>query len=395
MGNEQQDLFSVPRFDPLSALLDDQGEPAVVVVGCSRHKRAETTTVRRLYTSARFVTACAIAEALGTSMYVLSGLHGLVLPDATISPYDFDLATSDVEHKKEWREKVAAVLRKQLKGKRVCLLADDEYAEEFIFVIRSRKNKPLTIAPLRSVDVAYRPEWYRQALVVAKRYRDLKKLYKVISQARESGRNFLLGDLSRQKLPSRGVYIFLDTNERNFNGSLGRIVRIGTHAVSEGSKSTLKSRLRHHLGLVNGTGNHRGSIFRLHVGRALLEKEGTNDKHPNWGLGQHASPDVRAAETKHERRVSEYLRSLEVYFIPINDAPSKDSLRAIVERQLIALCSEDLYPIDRASEDWLGRHSPMKAIVKSGLWNLRDVGRKYEPSATGSIEDICSRGIIE
>lgn len=393
MGNEQHDLFSVPRFDPLTALLDNHGAPAVIVVGCSRTKLTETTSARRLYISDRFETACAVAETLSAPLYVLSGLHGLISSDETISPYDFDLAFSDAEHKKAWREKVAAVLRKQLKGKQVCLLATDAYAKEFLDVIHSLRDKPLTIAPLQSIDVAFHLDWHKQALVAANRCRDLKRLYRMISQARSAGRTFLLGDLSNQKLPARGVYIFVDLSERNFNGTPGRIVRIGTHAVSEGAKSTLKSRLRHHLGLGDGTGNHRGSIFRLHVGRALLEKDGMRDQLRSWGDGQHAPSEVRALERKHEMRVSEYLRALEVYVLHIDDAPSKDSLRAAVERQLIALCSEELHPIDHASENWLGKYSPMQSIVKSGLWNLRDVGRKYEPSSVGSMDDICSRGI--
>lgn len=393
MGNEQQDLFSVPRFDPLTALLDDHGVPAVIVVGCGRNKLTKATTARRLYTSDRFETACAVAETLGTPLYVLSGLHGVISSDETISPYDVDLAASDVGHKKAWRKKVAAVLHKQLEGKQVCLLATDAYAEEFLDIIHSRRDKPLTIAPLRSVDVAFHLDWHKQALVAAKRCRDLKQLYKMISEARGSGRTFLLSDLRNQKLPTRGVYIFVDLNERNFNGTPGRIVRIGTHAVSEGAKSTLKSRLRHHLGLGDGTGNHRGSIFRLHVGRALLEKDGMRDQLQSWGDGQNAPSEVRALERKHEMRVSEYLRALEVYVLEIDDVPNKDSLRAAVERQLIALCSEELHPIDRASENWLGRYSPMQSIVKSGLWNLRDVGRIYEPSSVGSVDDICSRGI--
>lgn len=393
VGDEQQDLFAVPQLDPLSALLDDQGVPAMIVVGCGRHKRRKPTTARRLYTSDRFETACAVAETLGAPLFILSGLHGLVSPNETISPYDFDLATSDETHRKAWRKNVAEVLRKQLTGKQVCLLATDSYAEAFLDVIRSRRNKPLAVAPLQSVDPAFHMDWHRQALAAARRYRDLRRLYKMISDARDSGRTFLLRDLRKQKLPNRGVYIFVDLKERNFNGTPGRIVRIGTHAVSEGAKSTLKSRLRNHLGLGDGTGNHRGSIFRLHVGRALLEKDGIRDQLLSWGDGQHAPSDVRAMERKHEMRVSDYLRELEVYILDIDDIPNKDSLRASVERQLIALCSENFQPIDHASESWLGKYSPMQSIVKSGLWNLRDVGRIYEPSAVGSVDDICSRGI--
>jgi len=393
--DKQQDLFSAPRFDPLLALLDDQGRPAVIVVGCGRNKRTISTTARQLYTSDRFEVACAVAENLGAPLFVLSGLHGLLSSTDTVSPYDFDLATSDEAHRKVWREKVAEAVRQKLKGKQVCLLASHSYTEAFLGALRSQGDNPQTVAPLQSVDDAFHMDWHLQALAVAKRYRDLKRLYERIAQARDSGRTFLLGDLNNQELPGRGVYIFVDLNERNFCGAPGRVVRIGTHAISQGAKSTMKQRLRHHLGLADGTGNHRGSIFRLHVGRALLERDGMRGQLLSWGDGQHAPFHVRALEKEHEIRVSNYLCRLEVYTMKIDDTPNRNSLRAAVERQLIALCSERLQPIDHPSEKWLGNYSPMQSIVKSGLWNLRDVGRIYEPAALGSVDDICSRGIDE
>ena len=88
--------------------------------------------------------------------------------------------------------------------------------------------------------------------------------------------------------------------------------------------------------------------------------------------------------------MSEYLRQLEVFIIPINDAPGKKSLRAKTETQLIALCTEGLQPIDRPNANWLGLNSPMSEIVHSGIWNLRDVGCLYDPNGVGSVESISS-----
>lgn len=392
MGIDQHDLFPAPRFDPLSALLGHDGEPVMVIVGCGRSKRDQPIAARHLYTSDRFQTACATAEILGAPYYILSGLHGLVRPDEVLLPYDLNLTVSDLKHRKAWSERIAAILSELQSTERICLLATAGYAEAFLEISASRGCRPLIVAPLASIDESLHGEWHKQALAAAKRYRALKQLYLLISKARDCGKTFLLGDLSKQTLPTRGVYVFLDPNEPNFNGASGRVVRIGTHAVSNGSKSTLRSRLRNHFGLGDGSGNHRGSIFRLHVGRALLEKDGAFDRLNSWGRGQDAPADVRAMERDHEIRVSNYLRALEVFILDIDDAPSKHSFRATVERQLIALCSEALQPIDRASEKWLGRHSPMEAIAQSGLWNLRDVGRKYEPESIGSVDEICSRG---
>jgi hypothetical protein len=188
------------------------------------------------------------------------------------------------------------------------------------------------------------------------------------------------------------VYIFIDRAERNFLGQRGRIVRIGTHGVSEGSKSTLRTRLRTHAGLRDGTGNHRASIFRLHVGRAILEVDDAVEAVPTWGEGQDAPSNVRAGEVATEQLVSEYLKKLEVLVLNVDDTPSKNSLRGIIERQLIALCTESLITIDRSSKGWLGLMSPMRLIAQSGLWNLRDVGRSYDPSGKGSVKQLLSSG---
>ena len=75
----------------------------------------------------------------------------------------------------------------------------------------------------------------------------------------------------RGAFPRQGVYFFFEPGELRANPSgVHRVVRVGTHAVSAKSKSTLWSRLRAHRGSVDGRGNHRGSVFRQHLEGALL-----------------------------------------------------------------------------------------------------------------------------
>jgi hypothetical protein len=74
-----------------------------------------------------------------------------------------------------------------------------------------------------------------------------------------------------------------------------KIMRIGTHAVSKGSSSSLWHRLKNHKGKEDLAGNHRGSIFRLHVGAALIKREGLSC--PSWGIGQSATDEIKALET--------------------------------------------------------------------------------------------------
>ena len=76
----------------------------------------------------------------------------------------------------------------------------------------------------------------------------------------------------RMPWPRRGVYFFFEEGEvRSDSGSGPRVVRVGTHALTDRSKTTLWNRLAQHRGVArSGGGNHRGSVFRLLVGQALL-----------------------------------------------------------------------------------------------------------------------------
>jgi hypothetical protein len=139
---------------------------------------------------------------------------------------------------------------------------------------------------------------------------------------------------------------------------------------------------------VNEIGNHRGSIFRLHVGRAMLEASEGHARLPSWGEGQDAGLHIKTAEADHELAVSRYLQELEVALIGIDDEPAKDSLRASVEAQLIALCSEAMRMIDCPTPGWLGLKSPVAPIRQSGLWNVRGIGAKYDPAGAGSVTSI-------
>ena len=65
--------------------------------------------------------------------------------------------------------------------------------------------------------------------------------------------------------PQRGVYFFFEPGETRKDSGFGpRVVRIGTHALKDGSHTTLWNRLSQHRGVKRTSGgNHRGSVFRL------------------------------------------------------------------------------------------------------------------------------------
>src|SRR5207248_1555388 len=94
---------------------------------------------------------------------------------------------------------------------------------------------------------------------------------------RRVGARRLLADChGRMAWPQRGVYFFMEEGEHRTNTGRGlRIVRVGTHALKAGSRTTLWKRLSQHKGHENsGGGNHRGSIFRLLVGSTLINASG-------------------------------------------------------------------------------------------------------------------------
>src|SRR3546814_7804821 len=80
-----------------------------------------------------------------------------------------------------------------------------------------------------------------------------------------------LSAVTSSSVSPRGVYFFFEPGEhRSDSGDGQRVVRVGTHGLKSGAASTLHGRLRQHRGKRDGGGNHRGSIFRLLTGDALM-----------------------------------------------------------------------------------------------------------------------------
>jgi hypothetical protein len=235
--------------------------------------------------------------------------------------------------------------------------------------------------PMEGLRIGEQLRWLRQQFEANRGVHEhLDRFYEIISQlGKFPGQMRPLRELPpRSKMPPRGIYFFFEPGElRSGNARIPRVVRVGTHAISTGSKSTLRGRLKQHLGTRAGGGNHRGSIFRLHVGAALLAREGKSL--PSWGVDSAMPRSVRddevacAEEAAWEARVSEYIGTMSVAWIGIPDEAGPESDRAYVEKNAIALLSNQLVPIDAASAQWLGRFSPRLQVRDSSLWNLNHV----------------------
>lgn len=215
---------------------------------------------------------------------------------------------------------------------------------------------------------------------------ELDRLYELLDLLRSrTGTRRLADSHGRMGWPQRGVYFFFEAGEHRADGN-PRVVRVGTHALRPSSRTTLWGRLSQHRGAVEGSnpggGNHRGSIFRLHVGVSLLRRDGDPDGVlQTWGQSTSASPEVRLSEGCHERRVSQHIGRMPFLWLGIDDPSGPASDRGVIESGAIGLLSRKANPLaDPPSADWLGLQSDRSAIVGSGLWNVNHV-EGPQPSA--------------
>ncbi len=214
-----------------------------------------------------------------------------------------------------------------------------------------------------------------------KRIKDLERFYSILDELNRTtnGPRFLSNCSGRMDWPVRGVYFFQENDEsRTDTGTGHRIVRIGTHALKDGARTTLWNRLSGHKGPTkSGGGNHRGSIFRLIVGTALMERD--NHSFPTWGQGSSAPKNIRVPEEPLEKLVSKTIGDMPFLWIAIEDVAGPDSLRGYIERNSIALLSNfNKEPIDAPSGTWLGNFCNREKVRESGLWNQNHVDEGYD-----------------
>lgn len=203
----------------------------------------------------------------------------------------------------------------------------------------------------------------------------------------------VLSDCSgRDEWPSRGVYFFRESDEkRSDTGSGLRVVRVGTHALKSGSSTKLWTRLSQHKGVARtGGGNHRGSIFRLIVGTALIHRDGLN--FPTWGKGSFAPREIREREIELERAVSAEIGQMSFLWLRIEDKPGPESLRGYIERNSIALLSNSgREPLDPPTMGWFGHYCNRKLVRESGLWNSNHVTECYDPAFLSTLKRLVAK----
>lgn len=134
-------------------------------------------------------------------------------------------------------------------------------------------------------------------------------------------------------------------------------MRVGTHRED----GRLRLRIQNHY-CSDASGDRRQSVFRRHVGGALLRR--IDPEHPElaaWLSAQGTFPDIEA-------QVSHWLRESTCFRCFVVDDREE---RQRLESRLIALLSE--LPLGRPSGDWLGKYAYDGKIRRSGLWNSHHV----------------------
>lgn len=189
--------------------------------------------------------------------------------------------------------------------------------------------------------------------------------------------------------PTRGVYFFFEHGEQRSDTGVGpRVVRVGTHALKDGSGTELWTRLSQHKGQANtGGGNHRGSIFRLLVGGSLIRRNQL--EYPTWGNGNSAERAVRQRELALERDVSRVICDMPFLWLGISDEAGPANQRGYIERNAIALLSNyERPPLDPPSPGWLGHCADRERVRKSGLWNQNHVTDACDPAFLDTFDEL-------
>ena len=363
-------------------------------VACCKTKGDRPMPAASLYRSPLFRKSLLAALDTCGKVYILSAKHGVVSCNDTIEPYDVTLKTMCRSEREAWGARVQPQLDALLRSRDTAVM----YCGEEYFAPLRKHLQSLNVTvemPLGSLSLGARLQALakgNEEAVLRKMGSDFSRLLTRLWAAQGGGR--LFGETNgRLPWPSRGVYFVLEADRGIGGGRMPRVVRVGTHAVSQGSRTSLWDRLSTHRGTTDGSGSHRSSIFRLHVGRALARHEPSPEWPVTWAQGQSAPRSVREAELGLERMVSKVIGSMRVIWLDVGDEAGPGSERAYFERNAIGLLSRIGLLDAVGSPGWLGRRSADWRIATSGLWNLNHVFAKPDSMFIERSADAIARTI--
>ena len=183
-----------------------------------------------------------------------------------------------------------------------------------------------------------------------------------------------------------------------FTGPLSELVAEALErllALHQQNMTTLWGRLSQHRGPIGGRnpggGNHRGSIFRLHVGAALIDRDDMPAGLQQSWLSTQRDPAWAQEEEDIERTVSLYIGRMPFVWLGIPTKPDGTNDRDYIERNAIGLLSVVTGGCEHPSKDWLGLRARNPKIAASGLWNVNHVDEGYDPTFLDHLSQFIDR----
>ncbi len=334
------------------------GGQVVALIACASRKQDAPCRAAELYApSTLFSLSYAYARTLTDRIYILSAKHGLVGEDAVIAPYDETLNDMPADGRRAWAEGVLSQLG------RVCDLQRDQF-----IILAGRNYYEYLLPGLANVTLPL------GNLPLGKRIELLHRLNASFEEAPSGAEGAVLW-LHRlfERLPryewrdidaipfEDGIIIAYERGE-TYRG-YARVVRVGTHTAP----GRLKQRLMDHF----DREDRNASIFRRHIGRALLNR--AKDPYLDiWSLDTSRQPDRDREDARTaarvERDVSAYMRvNLSFSVIPVASVDSRLRLGEAIVATLHQ--AKNFAP----SDSWLGHYSPDSQIRASGLWQKRSL----------------------
>jgi len=189
-----------------------------------------------------------------------------------------------------------------------------------------------------------------------------KKLYSIIDRLYPEHFD---NTTPRSEMVESGIYILFEKGEEIVieGVTYDRIVRVGTHRKD----GNFPGRIRQHYGNKgNLHGNKNGSVFRLHLGGAIMRKQNPDDPRlPGWL--KHMGPSYADVEENVSRTLRE---NFSFICFPVETKEERLGL----ESGLISLLAQ--HPLGKPSQTWLGQYSAQSIIRNMGLWNTQETDRK-------------------
>jgi len=257
----------------------------ICLIACVSLKDTRKMRAGDIYLSPLFKKARGFASNNFDRWYILSAKHGLITPDMVIEPYEKTLNTMSRQERHNWAENVFGELKKHTKAvDEITFIAGLRYRQDLTPFLLKRGNK--ICVPMEGMGIGKQLQWLTKHDIAARKQGHLEEFYGLLKDLEKSldGQHLFKNCDGRLSWPKRGVYFFFEPGEyRTHNKNELRVVRVGTHMVSKGSKAPFWNRLKTHRRTEDGVGNHRASVFRLHIGDAMLKRSAGKFWLPSWG----------------------------------------------------------------------------------------------------------------